>query len=136
MTGEFVHRTVGPELTQEEFESAILHEIDGVPAGTVIAGKVDKIPGKKLSTEDYTTAEKNKLAGIPSGGGSGALPDGVNTGDTVRYNADLGCWETKAEPLEFKQIVLTPALAAILDKEGGLWYKSTDKSVYVCTDDI
>lgn len=26
--------------------------------------KVDKVPGKQLSTEDYTTAEKNKLAGI------------------------------------------------------------------------
>jgi len=30
-------------------------------------GKVDKISGKGLSTEDYTTAEKNKLAGIEAG---------------------------------------------------------------------
>jgi hypothetical protein len=30
-------------------------------------GKVDKITGKGLSTEDYTTAEKNKLAGIETG---------------------------------------------------------------------
>ena len=29
--------------------------------------KVDKITGKGLSTEDYTTAEKNKLAGIQAG---------------------------------------------------------------------
>ena len=29
--------------------------------------KVDKIPGKGLSTEDYTTIEKNKLAGIAAG---------------------------------------------------------------------
>ena len=29
--------------------------------------KVDKIAGKQLSTEDYTTNEKNKLAGIQSG---------------------------------------------------------------------
>jgi len=33
--------------------------------------KVDKVAGKGLSTEDYTTAEKNKLAGIT----------GTNTGD-------------------------------------------------------
>lgn len=33
----------------------------------VAAGKVDKVAGKGLSTEDYTTAEKNKLAGIASG---------------------------------------------------------------------
>jgi hypothetical protein len=29
--------------------------------------KVDKVTGKQLSTEDYTTAEKSKLAGIESG---------------------------------------------------------------------
>lgn len=33
---------------------------------TAIATKVDKVTGKQLSTEDYTTAEKNKLAGLPS----------------------------------------------------------------------
>jgi hypothetical protein len=31
---------------------------------TKLAGKVDKISGKQLSTEDYTTTEKSKLAGI------------------------------------------------------------------------
>lgn len=30
-------------------------------------GKVDKVTGKQLSTEDYTTAEKTKLAGIATG---------------------------------------------------------------------
>lgn len=30
-------------------------------------GKVDKVAGKGLSTNDYTTAEKNKLAGIAAG---------------------------------------------------------------------
>lgn len=29
--------------------------------------KVDKVPGKGLSTNDYTTTEKNKLAGIQAG---------------------------------------------------------------------
>jgi hypothetical protein len=33
---------------------------------TGLAGKVDKAPGKGLSTEDYTTAEKTKLAGLSS----------------------------------------------------------------------
>ena len=31
------------------------------------SGKVDKVQGKGLSTEDYTTAEKTKLSGIESG---------------------------------------------------------------------
>jgi hypothetical protein len=34
---------------------------------TQIGGKVDKVDGKDLSTNDYTTAEKDKLAGIASG---------------------------------------------------------------------
>lgn len=32
-----------------------------------LANKVDKVPGKQLSTEDYTSTEKSKLAGIESG---------------------------------------------------------------------
>ena len=31
------------------------------------SGKVDKVDGKGLSTNDYTTAEKNKLSGIAAG---------------------------------------------------------------------
>lgn len=34
---------------------------------TALGGKVDKVDGKGLSTNDYTTAEKNKLAGIAAG---------------------------------------------------------------------
>ena len=34
---------------------------------TALSGKVDKVSGKGLSTNDYTTAEKNKLAGIETG---------------------------------------------------------------------
>lgn len=34
---------------------------------TVLSNKVDKVSGKGLSTNDYTTAEKNKLAGIAAG---------------------------------------------------------------------
>lgn len=34
---------------------------------TGLAGKVDKVEGKQLSTEDYTTAEKEKLSGIEAG---------------------------------------------------------------------
>jgi hypothetical protein len=40
---------------------------------TGITGKVDKVAGKGLSTEDYSTAEKNKLTAI----------SGTNTGDNA-----------------------------------------------------
>ena len=32
-----------------------------------MSGKVDRITGKGLSTNDYTTAEQTKLAGIETG---------------------------------------------------------------------
>ncbi|MGO4181388.1 hypothetical protein AB4Z17_09420 [Paenibacillus sp. TAF43_2] len=34
---------------------------------TAVSNKVDKVAGKQLSTEDYTTAEKTKLAGVAAG---------------------------------------------------------------------
>ncbi|WP_259391658.1 tail fiber protein [Paenibacillus sp. 1011MAR3C5] len=41
---------------------------------TQLAGKVDKESGKGLSSEDYTTAEKSKLAGIAAGANNYAHP--------------------------------------------------------------
>ena len=46
---------------------------------TDLNGKVDKVDGKGLSTNDYTTAEKNKLSGIASGAQ-------VNVIETVKVN--------------------------------------------------
>lgn len=42
-------------------------EWESVAWNTDIAGKVDKVKGKGLSSNDYTTAEKNKLADIEVG---------------------------------------------------------------------
>ena len=47
-------------------------QVDGLPGklttmDTSINNKVDKVEGKGLSTEDYTTAEKTKLSGIETG---------------------------------------------------------------------
>jgi hypothetical protein len=47
---------------------------------TDIAGKVDKVDGKDLSTNDYTTAEKTKLAAIT----------GTNTGDQTTITGNAG----------------------------------------------
>ena len=40
---------------------------DSKATGDALAEKVDKVTGKGLSTNDYTTEEKNKLAGIAAG---------------------------------------------------------------------
>ena len=34
---------------------------------SIVSNKVDKVSGKGLSTNDYTTAEKTKLSGIATG---------------------------------------------------------------------
>ncbi len=47
---------------------------------TSLATKVDKVTGKDLSTNDYTTAEKTKLAAIT----------GTNTGDQVNITGNAG----------------------------------------------
>lgn len=52
-----------PENTVND--TGIKHIWDKVTAA--LSGKVDKVTGKGLSTNDYTTTEKNKLAGIESG---------------------------------------------------------------------
>ena len=42
-----------------------------------LANKVDKVEGKQLSTEDFTTAEKTKLSGIEENANYYILPDDV-----------------------------------------------------------
>ena len=62
-----------------------------------IKNKVDKVDGKGLSTNDYTTAEKTKLAGIatnannyspPTSSGNKHIPSGGRC--TVEYFASKG----------------------------------------------
>lgn len=43
-------------------------------------------------------------------------------------------WYIASEPIELTELVLTPSLAPAEDIEGGMYYNSTDKSVYICTD--
>lgn len=60
-----------------------------------LSGKVDKVAGKALSTNDYTTAEKTKLAGVETGANNYVLPaptastiGGVKAGDNVTISED------------------------------------------------
>ena len=53
--------------------------------------KVDKVSGKGLSTNDYTTTEKNKLAGIESGAQVNTVTSVVGkTGAVTLSKADVG----------------------------------------------
>ena len=54
--------------TLKEIADAMAENDEVVEAlNTAIGTKVDKVSGKGLSTNDYTTTEKNKLAGIAAG---------------------------------------------------------------------
>lgn len=48
-----------------------------------LSGKVDKVDGKGLSTNDYTSEEKTKLSGIASGSQVNVLEGIQKNGDTV-----------------------------------------------------
>lgn len=52
-------------------------------AAVDLSGKVDKVTGKGLSTNDYTTAEKNKLAGIATGAEVNVQSDWNQTDNTA-----------------------------------------------------
>lgn len=49
----------------------------------LVSGKVDKVDGKGLSTNDYTSDEKTKLAGIASGAQVNVLEGIQRNGDTI-----------------------------------------------------
>ena len=65
---------------------------------TALNSKVDKVSGKGLSTNDYTTTEKNKLAGIASGATAniGTVTQ-VKVGTTA-YNPSSGVVSLPAYP--------------------------------------
>jgi len=69
-----------------------------------VENKVDKISGKGLSTEDYTTAEKNKLSGIATGANNYTHPTShpasmITESSTRRFVTDeqIANWNSKSD---------------------------------------
>lgn len=71
---------------------------------TRLATKVDKVAGKQLSTEDYTTAEKTKLGGIAEGAQvnvfEGIKVDGTDVVIDANKKSSLGKMSLKDEIAE------------------------------------
>lgn len=60
--------TIPPAVTVDSaISSTSENPVQNKVIYTALDGKVDKVSGKGLSTNDYTTAEKNKLSGIATG---------------------------------------------------------------------
>ena len=71
--------------------------VEGLQAA--LDNKVDIVEGKQLSTEDYTTTEKQKLAGIeegannyihPTSAGNKHVPSGGAAGQVLKYGGSSG----------------------------------------------
>jgi len=85
---------------------------------TALQEKVDKADGKGLSTNDYTTEEKNKLGGIASGATAVTVADSLaSTSKTDALSANQGK-------------VLDDKIKALSDGMGDLGYGDMLKSAY------
>lgn len=75
-------------------------------AYTELGKKVDKVDGKGLSTNDYTTAEKNKLAGIAAG-----AEVNQNAFSNIKVGSTTVAADAKTDTLELvgsQHITITP----------------------------
>jgi len=63
-----------------------------------------------------------------------ALAPGTITGDIIRWDDVTEVWEVVSEPFYFAGLVLTPALASLIEAEGAIYYNSSQKSILVCTE--
>ena len=66
----------------EGLQSALNAKANSSDVTSGLAGKVDKVTGKGLSTNDYTTAEKNKLAGIEAQANKTVVDSALSTTST------------------------------------------------------
>ena len=58
------NKFVSKENIDSSLSSSSTNPVQNKVINTALGNKVDKVAGKQLSTNDYTTTEKNKLAGI------------------------------------------------------------------------
>lgn len=85
-----------------------------------LLNKVEKAAGKDLSSNDYTTEEKNKLAGIETGANNYVHPEGTNPHNTTKSDVGLGNVDNvKQMPISGGVLEnYTEKLGALLSSEG------------------
>ncbi len=98
--------------------------------------KVDKVTGKGLSTEDYTTAEKNKLSGVEAGANNYTHPSthppsiiAQNSSNRFVTDAEKSTWNAK-ETTSGSQSKANAAQQAAIDWAKGIWIRGASKSNY------
>ena len=106
-----------------------------------IGKKVDKVEGKGLSTEDYTTADKSKLAGIAAGANNYVHPTS-HSADMIEQNenrqfvsaAEKAAWNSKVESSHSVSYAELVALRNGKQLRPGHHYRITDFVTTVAND--
>lgn len=124
-----------PYATEEALKKSIDLTLDA------LSDKVDHVPGKGLSTNDYTDAEKAKLAGIAEGANNYTLPTasastkgGIKVGDglSIDENGVVSANSTgefvEITPIEVRsmwtgeEVALIPVMTSASDTTGTVSY--------------
>lgn len=88
-----------------------------------LGGKVDKVDGKGLSTNDYTTAEKNKLGNIETGANKTTV---INNLTSTSTSDALSAYQGK---------LLNDRIKSVTDDLGSLGYGDMMKATYDADND-
>lgn len=107
------------------------HNTDAQAHQALFTGKVDKVSGKGLSTEDYTSAEKAKLAGVAAGANNythpASHPASMVTQDvTHRFvtDAEKTAWNGKCKSYRYTATIAVGGWTAATKG----WYKTVSIS--------
>lgn len=111
------------QLTNDSNYLTEHQDISGLATKEELNGKVNKELGKQLSTENYSTAEKEKLAGIevnannythPTTSGNKHIPTGGSDGQLLSYSEDGAAqWSDSTSKLDSKFTELNQQIAEL-----------------------
>ena len=128
-TGTQVTATVNAALTDyattSEVENKLKSYVSTDKHTTDLSTKVDKVDGKGLSTNDFTTAEKNKLAGLsnyslPTASAEQLGGVKVGSGLTINNGVLSATGEgTVADAVEWKNVLNKPTKVSAFENDAG-----------------
>ena len=97
---------IGKKVASQQDLLDLINQVDSLEANlgediiALLDSKVDKVPGKGLSTEDFTTALKNKLEGIESGAQKNTVHSVAGkTGAVTLNKRDVGLGSVQNYPI-------------------------------------
>lgn len=115
VTTEALNTALNDYLTTSAFSSAIAAYYTRTETDTLLSNKVDKEPGKGLSTNDYSATDKNKLANVTAGA---TKVESSNTNGNIKING--------SETTVYNDTSIQNAVAGKQDKEQGKGLSAND----------